>query len=126
MKSKVLNLLLLITSLFGYLEWGNHYHTFLIQAEVDVLSKLFADPLSVLHPLTVAPMIGQILLLITLFQKVPSRVLTFVSMGCLGLLLGLMLFIGVISLNFKIILSTLPFVLIAVWTILYHRKNKLG
>ncbi len=39
LKSKILNFLLLITSLIGYLEWGNGQHTFLFQAEVDIIAK---------------------------------------------------------------------------------------
>lgn len=69
MKSKLLNFLLIVTSLLGYLEWGGDNHIFLFKAEAEILSKLFTDPLSVLHPFTLLPLAGQIILLITLFQK---------------------------------------------------------
>jgi hypothetical protein len=52
----------------GYLEWGGDSHSYLFQAEVEVLSKLFVDPVSVLHPLTVLPLAAQVILLLTLFQ----------------------------------------------------------
>ena len=82
MKSKILNLTLILTSLIGYLEWGQDMSMFLFQGELDVISKLFTDPLSVLHPFTLLPLLGQILLLITLFQKNPSKVLTYVGIYC--------------------------------------------
>jgi uncharacterized protein YacL len=122
-KSKILNSLLLITSLFGYLEWSGQNHSFLFQVEADIFSKLFTDPLSILHPLTILPMLGQLLLVVTLFQKTQNKTLTFVSMGCLGILLGLVLVIGLMSLNYKIIFSTIPFIATCVIAIKHYRKN---
>jgi hypothetical protein len=125
MKTKILNFLLIITSLCGYLEWSGNNHIFLFKAEADIISKLFTNPISVLHPFTILPIIGQLLLLITLFQKYPSKILTFISIGGLGLLLGFMCIIGLISLKFKIIISTIPFIIVSVLTIINYRKAKL-
>lgn len=124
MKSKILNALLLITSLLGYLEWGGNNHIFLFKAEADILSKLFTDPLSVLHPFTLLPLAGQILLLFTLFQKTPGKTLTYISITGLGLLLGFMFVVGVMSRNVKIILSTIPFLVVAVLAIKHYSKIK--
>ena len=44
--------------------------------------------------------------------------------GGLGLLLGFMLVIGVISLNLKIILSVIPFLITAVLAVIHYRKNR--
>ena len=123
MKKKLLNLFLILSSLFGFLEWGSDRHMFLYQAEGEVLTKLFTDPMSVIHPLTLFPLVGQLILLITLFQQRVSSLLTYLSIAGLGILLTLMLFVGIISLNYKIILSTLPFIGIAWYTVLYHRKT---
>ncbi len=117
MKSKLLNFLLILTSLFGYLEWSGDSHSFLFQAEAEILSKLFTEPLAVLHPFTILPLAGQIVLLITLFQKKPAKILTYIGLGGLGLLLIFMLAIGLLSLNYKIIASTIPFLVVAVMTI---------
>ena len=125
-KGKILNFLLIITSLVGYLEWGRGHHTFLFQAEAEILSKAFTEPLSVFHPFTVIPLLGQIILLITLFQKHPGKWLTTIGIACIGLLLGLMFFIGCIGLNIKIMLSTLPFLIIAVVALMHHWKKGKG
>lgn len=117
MKLRVLNGLVILTSLLGYLEWGADNRTFLFQAEWEVLRRLSSDPLSVIHPFTLVPLIGQILLLITLFQRRPGAVLTLVGIACLMLLLGLVCFIGLISLNGKIFASTIPFLTLAVYAI---------
>lgn len=124
MKGKIYNLLLVITSLFGYLEWGKENHLFLFQAEAEIFKKFFTSPDSVLHPFILLPFAGQILLLLTLLQKQPNRIMTFIGLGCIGILLAFMLFVGCLSLNIKIILSTLPFLIIAFLTIKFQRSNK--
>ncbi len=121
MKSKILNILLMVTSLFGYLEWSGNRHSFLFQVEGEFFLKLFSDPVSVIHPFTVLPLIGQILLIITLFQKRPGRLLTNTAIVGLGILLGLMQLIGIISFNLKIIFSTIPFIVVTLLTIRHHR-----
>ncbi|HAP36745.1 MAG TPA: hypothetical protein DCQ28_12720 [Bacteroidetes bacterium] len=123
MKAKILNVLLVLTSLLGYLEWGKDNKQFLFQAEAEILSKLFNDPTSVIHPFTILPLAGQILLLITLLQKSPNKILTFIGIGGIGLLLGLMFVIGLISLNFKILCSTIPFLALGFVTIRHHWKT---
>lgn len=123
MKRQILNALAILTSLFGYLEWGGGNGAFLFQAEMEVLGKLVSDPVSAAHPFTLMPLFGQVLLLITLFQKAPSRLLTYVGLACLGLLLVFMFLIGLLAFNLKILLSTLPFIVTAVLAIMEARKR---
>ncbi|MBL0135671.1 MAG: hypothetical protein IPP79_17675 [Chitinophagaceae bacterium] len=124
MKIKILNTLLILTSLIGFLQWGKDSHLFLFQAEAEIIGKLFTDPTSVLHPFTVLPLAGQIILLITIFQKNPSKVLTLIGLSGLALLLLFMLLVGILSVNFKIIISTLPFVIVAILSIRHLWLNR--
>ena len=124
MKSKILNVLLIITSLIGYLEWSGDSSSFLFQAEAEIFSKLFSDPQSVLHPFTVIPFIGQLLLVFTLFQNKPSRILTYTGIFALGFLMVFLFVIGLISMNLKIAGSTVPFLAVAVLTVINLRKVK--
>lgn len=124
MKGKLFNLGLILSSLIGYLEWGTDNSMFLAQGELDILEKLFSDPMSVLHPLTLLPLLGQILLLITLFQKEPGKMLTYIGLGSIGLLLAFMFVIGIIGPNFKVLLSTIPFLVFSILAIRYHRGKK--
>lgn len=123
MKSKLLNLLLIITSLFGYLAWGTDQHSFLFQAEAEVLRKLIHDPASAAHPFTLIPMFGQMLLMMTLFQKTVSKRLTYLGLGCIGLLLLFMFVIGLLSMNATIICSTIPFLAVSFLVVRNHRKG---
>lgn len=124
MKSKIINLLLIITSLFGYLEWSGNSHSFLFQAEGEIISKLFSDPISIIHPFIVLPLLGQLILLFTLFQKKPGKILTYISISGLGILLAFMFIAGLLSFNYKIVISTIPFLTVSVLAIRHYRKIK--
>jgi hypothetical protein len=80
--------------------------TFLYKAEYELLIKLFSEPNSVLHPFTILPLAGQFILLIACFQKIPAKKLTYWGIGLLGVLLGFIFIIGIISFNTKIFLYT--------------------
>jgi hypothetical protein len=125
MKSKILNLGLILSSLAGYIEWGADKSLFLFQAEWEVFSKLIADPLSVIHPLTLLPLVGQIVLLYTLFQKIPRKLPTFIGLFCLAILLVFLTIVGIVSHNIKIFLSSIPFIIIAILTIRHYQKKGL-
>jgi hypothetical protein len=114
MHAKILNTLLVLSSLIGYLEWSGNNQLFIFEAEREIILKLFTDTNSVIHPLIIIPIGGQILLVVTLFQKKANKIMTYISIAMLGCLLYLMLFIGIFSFNYKIIISTLPFLFISI------------
>ena len=124
MKTKVLNALLILSSCFGYLEWGRDNSMFLLRGEWDVLQKLFTAPTEVIHPFILLPLAGQILLLITLFQRQPARALTIFGILGIGSLLVFISFIGILSTNDKIFFSTVPFITLAVLQIRNLRVKK--
>ncbi|MCX6209547.1 MAG: hypothetical protein NTZ59_08605 [Bacteroidetes bacterium] len=123
MKHKLLNFGVIVTSLIGFLEWGKGNSLFLFEAEKDIATKLVTNPTSVLHPFVLMPLLGQILLAITLFQKQPNKYLTYTGISLLAVLLLLMFVIGIISFNYKILLSTLPFIIASIITIIYIKKK---
>lgn len=122
LKYNLLTILLIITSLFGYIEWGGDNKAFLFEIELEILPKLITDPLSALHPFTILPFAGQLILLITLFLKQQNKILSYIGIAGIGLLLGLMFVIGIIGLHFKTVASSTPFLVIAIVTIVVLRK----
>lgn len=114
---------MIVSSLLGYLEWGGNQHTLLLVAECEIFIKFFHDPLSVLHPLVLLPMIGQILLLVGIVRKQGHYVLAWMGMASIGTLLGVMTIIGIVSLNPKIFASTMPFWFVCVSYIIRIKKN---
>lgn len=124
MSTKLTTVLIVITSLFGYLEWSGGNATFLFQAEADIIVKLFTNPLSLSHPFIILPLIGQITLIYTLFQPQPSKILIIAGTLMIGLLLLFMLFVGLYSSNLKITLSVLPFILISTYVMIKMITSK--
>lgn len=111
---KYYHIALVIASLFVYLEWGAGNHSFLFEAEKEVLSKLFVDPISVLHPFTVFPLIGQLMLISSLFMNRPNLWLTRTAILFLACLVGFIFVVGILSMNWKIMASTMPFLILAI------------
>ncbi len=122
-KSKILNIALVLSSLIGYLEWGDDNKSLLAQAEMEIIFKLFSDPRSILHPLILLPFFGQLILIFTLLQKKPGRMLTIAGILCIGILILLILIVGILSRNYKIVLSAMPFCVLSLFTIWYHCKS---
>lgn len=121
---KLLNILLIVTSLIGYLEWGNNQHMFLFQVESDILFGRPANSDTFLHPFVLMPLLGQLILLFTLFQKTPSKALTYIGLFSLGFLLLLLFFIGITGPNFRILLFSVPFIVTGVLVILANKRKK--
>src|SRR5690349_982310 len=120
MTPRLINVAILATSLICYLEWGGGNSGFLFQMEFELFRK---DDLanSFTHVMVLAPMAGQLILLFTVLQKNPGRRLTAVGIGLLSVLVLMIFLVGILSLNYKIFLSTLPFILCA---ILFIRNAK--
>jgi hypothetical protein len=123
MKLKLYLAALLISSFFVYLSWSKTSSAFLFQMEYEILAKLFRDPLSVLHPFTIIPLIGQVLLLISLLQKQPNNLLMKLGISSLLFLIGFIFIVGLLSLKLSIIISTVPFISLAVLSFLEIKRN---
>lgn len=120
---KKLNAGLILTSLLGYLEWGHDRHVFLFRAEWEIIGKLFTQPLSVLHPIILVPLAGQLILFFTLFQKAPGKKTAYTGLTALSLLMLLIAFIGTLQMNWKMIASTIPFLLTAFLVIRQYQSR---
>lgn len=120
---KITNLGLLLTSLLGYLEWGKNQRSFLFETELELVTKAFSQPQSLLHPFVILPFLGQILLLVTLFQTTPKKYYTLLGMSCIGLLMVMILVVGILSKNIKVVASTIPFCVCAYLSISQNLKK---
>jgi hypothetical protein len=122
---RILLAVLLLTSFIGYLEWGNQ-RQFLFQMEAFILRKMWSDPLEVIHPFTVLPLLGQLILLTTILRSRPKTGWIITGASLIGILYLLLLLIGILGGNYKIILFSLPYILIAtvLSIFLYKLKNR--
>lgn len=122
MNRKIILLLLLISSLMGYLAWGTDQKAFLFQLEAELLRKMFSSPKEVVHPFVILPFIGQIILLSSLLAKKTPKWFVVTGILCLGILLLMVLLTGILSGNMKVILCALPYCFFSI--LFFLRKEK--
>lgn len=120
-KPRLINLGLFITFLICYLEWAGGNSGFVFQLELTIFSKDDKSN-SFTHPFVLIPLSGQILLFITIFF--PNKKLTLAATILLSVLVLMILLVGILSFNIKIIASTLPFLAIAIYFIARFKKQK--
>lgn len=113
---------LLISSLFCYLEWADQ-STFLWEVEWMLLTNKASNG-SFTHPFILIPILGQLLLVIALFKKQSPFRFVFIGMAFISLLVLMILLVGLLSLNVKIIVSALPYLIFSVACIIYYKKSK--
>jgi hypothetical protein len=120
---KIALLCLLVSSLLGYMEWGGGNSAFLFQAEYQIFTQNQSGLATFTHPLILIPLLGQLLLCIALIQKSPDWRLVLAAVIGFGILYLLLFFIGVMEMNWKMLLGSLPFILSAIWAIrLFYKK----
>ena len=116
-KSKLLTLVFITTSLFGYLARGPDNSSFLLQIEHELIivffyeSKVYCSS-QYCHS---SPKLN--FTKHSYVQKIQNRFLIYIGNVCLGLLLGFMVFIGVTSFNFVMLVAILPFFIIVLLVI---------
>ena len=104
----------IVSFLFCYLEWGNDKSGFLFQIQYQIIRDNLWR--SLLHPLVILPFLGQVILLMTLLQNNPIKLLVRIGILFESSLALIILIVGLLTLKYRIILSTLPFLFFAVIT----------
>lgn len=106
MNKKLFTLLLLISFLICYLQWPGH-SMFVFQLECEVLFGEHDKIDSFMHPAILLPFVGELFFIFALFQNKHWPIASGIIL-C-GLLVLFFLLVGILGLNWKIIVSTLPF-----------------
>src|SRR5690606_9396822 len=83
---RLINGAILLASLLPYLEWGGGNAAFVGQMEYELLLGGSTSPDTFLHPMVALPLAGQLLVLIPVFQRTPSRRMTTIGVLLLSLL----------------------------------------
>jgi hypothetical protein len=119
---RLINICLFLTFLLGYLEWGKSHTLFIFQAEFEIFLKGKHDFKSILHPFILIPFFGQAIILYCIFQKNAGRVLNLAGLACLSMFMLLLFTIGLLTLNIKIIISTVPFIIAGILLIKFSKS----
>lgn len=114
------NLGLFIAFLFCYLAWGKDQSAFVFEVEYEVIKK--QDMASAVHPVILAGFIGQVLLLYAILRPNARRWWNIAGVSLLALIAGIILLVGLLSLQAPIILSTTPFFILLY---VFFRLNRL-
>src|SRR5690606_27910604 len=116
---------ILLASLLPYLEWGGGNAAFVGQMEYELLLGGSTSPDTFLHPMVALPLAGQLLVLIPVFQRTPSRRMTTIGVLLLSLLIGLVIIGGMLTMNGRSLLSTVPFVAAVAWHVAAGRSGRM-
>lgn len=122
---KLLLIGLQVSFLFCFLQWSGTSKGFIFQLEYDVLKTAATDAMKVLHPFTLIPFVGQLLLLLALFRRKPSAELEWTGIAFLAILPLLLLVIAVLSRNGRIGLSVVPVLFFIGWYAGYWKQHRL-
>ncbi len=117
---RLLNLGLLIAFQFCYLEWPNH-SMYVFEAEKEIFTKTENWISNFTHPIILLGLATQMILLFGALLPKINRKLNTLAVLLLGFLVLFFAIVGILSSNFKIIFSTLPFLVLAV---IYFVKAK--
>lgn len=122
-KGKIIITLLLLTSLIGYTEWGNQQSMFIFQMEYALFFGNKGNVANFSHPLIFIPLIGQLILLVTIFVKQPKKNVVIIGASAIFILLFIYFLVGLLTQNLAIIGSTLPYLIVYIYTIIFFKQN---
>ncbi len=104
---------LLIAFLFCYLGWGTR-GDFIFRIEQELLFSGNTERSAFFHPAILLPLGGQVLLLLAVLLPHPRRWMLLTGTALCGCLVLMILLAGSLSANARTILSTLPYLGLAV------------
>lgn len=114
---------ILMSSLMGYLNWAaGSMSQYIFQMEIELFRKLFLDPVSVLHPFIILPLFGQLLLISSFFIRKKGLVVG--GILCIGVLYLMILVVGLLASNIKIVISTIPFFIFSAYYLMNRNRFK--
>lgn len=114
MTNRLINIGLVLAFFICYMEWGGGNSSFVFQSELQIFTQSESWRDNFAHPIILAGLIGQLILLFAAFKNPPSRKLTWAGILILSPVVLLIFLAGALSLNWKMVVSTLPFLALVV------------
>lgn len=119
----ILGVAVIISFSICYMEWGGGNKAFLAQAEYDLLFKHKDILQSLLHPLILSGLTGQLLVLYNAFVPYKRRWPLLTASLLLSAVPAMIFLSAVLSMNIKMMLSVIPFVMFNIINLLYNKKQ---
>lgn len=120
---KMIIVLLILSFLCLYMEWGNNQHAYVFQAIQQLFSKQSRTTNTFTHPLIALPCVGILLLLFCLFAKNYPKWVFALSIGLLGVLVLIILLVGILSANGFMLISPISFIILVVMYYWLQKRN---
>jgi len=120
---RFINLGLLIAFLFCYLEWPPNNSTFIFQGEYEIFTNTKNWVSNFTHPLILLGLIAQLILIYAFISPKVNTKLNHLGVIILTPIVLLFFVVGLLSFNFKIMGSTLPFLALVVYYIVLTRRK---
>lgn len=108
--NQLINLGLLLTFQFCYLEWPNNA-SFIFQATYEIFTKTDQLVQNFTHPIILVGFISQILILLSVIFKKFSPKWNLIGVIALTPIVLLFFLVGILGFNLKIIISTIPYLI---------------
>lgn len=116
------NIGLIIAFSIGYMQWGGGNSAFIFETEYEILFKQKSLTDTLTHPIILAGLIGQLALLYSAFAKKPIKIVQLVGIISLSLVMFFIFLAGLLSLNFRILASVLPFIVLCILYFTRYQK----
>ncbi len=120
---QLINLALIIAFLFCYLEWPPHNSMFIFQGEYVIFSSTKSWVSNFTHPLILLGLIAQLILIYAVINPKINAKLNHLGVIILTPIVLLFFVVGILSVNYKIMASTLPFLVLVVFYIRAFRRK---
>jgi len=120
---RLINIGLLLAFSIGYLEWGGGNSSFIFQAELVIFNKTDNLLTTLLHPIVLLGFIGQFLLIFSAFRKAPNKMVNIIGIILTGVIIVFIFLAGLLSANFKMVVSAIPYLVLSFLYFRYYRKK---
>ncbi len=121
---RILNLALVIAFQICFLEWPPNNSMFIFQGEYLIFSKKEQLIDNLIHPIILTGLIAQLILLSGFLLPSINKMVNTLGVLLLGIVVLLFFVVGLITLNYKIALSTLPYLgLTIVYFVKFRNKE---
>lgn len=121
---QAINLALLIGFSICYLEWPPDNSMFIFMAEYEIFANQKNWVSNFTHPIIIVGLVAQLILLYCVFNKNASYKINSIGIWLLTPIVLLFFVVGLLSLNAKIALSTLPYLIMVMLYFWNRKQNK--
>lgn len=104
----ILYLLLILGFSCCYMTWGVNQTAFVFQVEYLVFTEKDHITSNFSNPLILAGSLAQLILVLAIFHLIKNKYVIMFAIGMLDIIVLLILLAGLLTVNWKIIISTLP------------------